>query len=71
MNKDKFFNNQIWRINDVAAALGVSKGYIYNLVCKSKKTRKTIIPHHKKGKLLFFIPDEILSWIQEGDHHGQ
>ena len=71
MKDARFFNNQIWRIDDVAAVLGVSKGYIYNLVCKSKKTRKKIIPHHKKGKLLFFIPEEILSWIQEGDNHDQ
>lgn len=67
----KFFNNQIWRIEDVASALGVSKGHIYNLVSDSKKTRKKGIPFHKKGKLLFFFPEEILSWIQEGDTNGQ
>lgn len=66
----EFFKKQIWRIDDVASVLGVSKGHIYNLVSQAKTMRRGGIPHHKKGKLLFFIPDEILSWIQEGNSNG-
>ena len=54
------FNNQIWRIEDVAQFLRCSTGHIYNLTSKRK------IPYRKKGGLLFFIPCEILDWINEG-----
>ena len=63
----QFFNNQIWRIGDVANFLGVSIGHIYNLVSASKKTRrKDEIPYRKRGKALYFFPQEILDWIDEG-----
>jgi len=55
------FNKKIWRVDDVAKFLGCTKGHIYNLVSDEK------IPKIKKGKFLFFIPDEILNWILEGD----
>ncbi len=55
------FNKLLWRIGDVAKALGVSVGHIYNLVSRRE------IPYRKKGKLLFFIPTEIHDWINEGD----
>ena len=60
LDNKKFFKNQIWRIEDVASYLKCSKGHIYNLVSKGK------IPHRKKGRMLFFLPIEILDWIDEG-----
>jgi len=53
------FNNQIWRISDVAGFLKCSEGHIYNLVYKKR------IPYRKKGRLLFFLPSEIMQWIEE------
>ena len=53
------FDNQIWRIDQVADYLGVSKKYIYSLTYRGE------IPHRKKGKLLFFFPNEIRDWIDE------
>ncbi|MCK5072278.1 MAG: helix-turn-helix domain-containing protein [Bacteriovoracaceae bacterium] len=56
-----FFNKKIWRVKDVARFLGCSIGHIYNLVSDEK------IPKFKKGKFLFFAPDQILNWIMEGN----
>ena len=56
---DQIFNNQIWRITDLAGYLKCSKGHLYNLV------RLGEIPFRKKGRLLFFLPAEILNWIEE------
>lgn len=61
MRHQPLFENRIWRINDVAKFIGVSVKHVYNLTSRKK------IPHYKKGKLLYFIPDEILNWIQEGN----
>jgi excisionase family DNA binding protein len=55
------FNNLIWRIDEVASYLKCSKGHIYNLVHKDE------IPFLKKGKFLFFIPEQIREWILEGN----
>lgn len=56
------FNKQIWRVNDVAKFLGCSVGHIYNLASDE------LIPKRKKRGLLFFVPDEILNWVLEGDN---
>ncbi len=67
LNSDTLFNNQIWRIDDVANFLGVSVGHIYNLVSASRKMRrKDEIPYRKRGKLLYFFPHEVLDWINKG-----
>ena len=55
------FDKRIWRIDDVAQFLGCSVGHIYNLSSDEK------IPKIKKGKFLFFIPNEILEWVLKGD----
>ncbi|MAZ49721.1 MAG: hypothetical protein CME65_14260 [Halobacteriovoraceae bacterium] len=59
---EKLFEKKIWLIDDVASALGVTKGYIYNLTYKDK------IPHHKKSRKgkLYFFPEEIIAWIKNG-----
>ncbi|MBI2522493.1 MAG: helix-turn-helix domain-containing protein [Bdellovibrio sp.] len=56
-----FYNKKIWRVKDVARFLDCSVGHIYNLVSDEK------IPKIKKGKFVYFIPDDILSWVLEGD----
>ncbi len=53
--------NQIWQIEDVAKFTGYSVGTLYNL------TSQDLIPHRKKRGKLFFVPFEILNWIEEGD----
>ena len=55
------FDKRIWRVEDVAKVIGCSVGHIYNLASDEK------IPKIKKGKFLFFIPEEILEWILKGD----
>ena len=51
---------EIWRVLDVANYLGVTVGHVYNLVSRGE------IPHIKKGKLVFFIPNEIETWVLGG-----
>jgi predicted DNA-binding transcriptional regulator AlpA len=58
----KIFHNRIWRVKDVANFLGCSTGHIYNLSSDER------IPKVKKGKFLYFIPENILNWIQEGNY---
>jgi predicted DNA-binding transcriptional regulator AlpA len=57
----KFFENQIWQIEDVAKFTGYTVGTLYNL------TSQNLIPHRKKRGKLFFVPFEILNWIEEGE----
>ncbi|MBK9322313.1 MAG: helix-turn-helix domain-containing protein [Bdellovibrionaceae bacterium] len=58
---EKFFENKICKIEDVSKFTGYSIGTLYNL------TSKNLIPHRKKRGRLFFVPTEILNWIDEGD----
>jgi excisionase family DNA binding protein len=58
---NKFFEIQIWRVDDVAEYLGVTPGHIYNL-CHRRE-----IPFVKKGKLLYFIHKEIENWVLQGN----
>ena len=58
---DMFFKIKIWRVKDVARYLGCTVGHIYNLVSEKR------IPTRKKGKFLFFLPDEIYHWVLEGE----
>lgn len=55
------FDKRIWRVEDVASFLGCAVGHVYNLSSDEK------IPKRKKRGLLYFVPDEILSWVLEGD----
>ena len=57
----RLFDKRIWRVSDVAKFLDCSVGHIYNL-CSDEK-----IPRRKKGKFLFFVPNEILEWVLQGD----
>ena len=55
------FDKRIWRVRDVAEVLGCSEGHVRNLAHRDE------IPRVKKGKFLFFVPEEILEWILKGD----
>jgi predicted DNA-binding transcriptional regulator AlpA len=57
----RLFDKRIWRVKDVAEFLDCSIGHIYNLTSDEK------IPKVKKGKFVYFIPEMILDWVQEGD----
>ena len=57
----ELFNKRIWTITETAQFLDLAVGTIYQLVSKGK------IPFRKKNKRLYFIPQEILNWIHEGD----
>ncbi len=59
--EEQLFKKRIWRVSDVARFLDCSVGHIYNL-CSDEK-----IPRRKKGKFLFFVPNEILEWVLQGD----
>lgn len=50
----------IWRVDDVAKYLGVTRQHVYDL----KKDGK--IPYRTRGALLFFIPSEIFKWVGDG-----
>lgn len=58
---NQLFNKLIWSIEDVSLYTRLSKGTIYN------KTSKGVIPFRKRGNSLYFIPDDIRNWIEEGD----
>ena len=53
-------DKRIWVIEDVMTFTGFSKSTVY------KMTARREIPHRKRGKKLFFLPDEIWNWIEEG-----
>jgi excisionase family DNA binding protein len=56
------FKKRIWTIEDTSLFLNLSKGTIYNKVSRRE------IPYRKPkgGRRLYFMPDEILNWIEEG-----
>ena len=54
------FDKPLWRINDLADFLGCAVKAIYNRVSKGE------IPNHKRGKFLYFIPAEIITWLMIG-----
>lgn len=60
-NAQELFHKKIWRVGDVARFLGCTVGHVYNLASDEK------IPRRKKNGFLFFVPEEILNWVLEGD----
>lgn len=54
----RLFDNLIWTIDEVCQFTTYKKGTIYNLVSDGS------IPYRKRGKRLFFVPSEILSWVK-------
>lgn len=51
--------NNIIRTSEAAELLGISKSTLY------KWSMMRIIPHMKKGKLLFFRREELEAWLQD------
>ena len=47
-------------VSELALFLGIPKSTVYHLTCEDK------IPHHKAGRRLQFLKDEILAWIAAG-----
>lgn len=60
-NKQLFENKILWTIDDLIEFTGIQKQSIYNMVSSRK------IPFRKKCRKLFFVPNEILNWIEEGE----
>jgi excisionase family DNA binding protein len=62
IQRQSLFDKRIWTIKDVAEFLDLSVSYIYNL------TSRNDIPFRKKGKRgkLYFLPEEIEEWVNEG-----
>ena len=54
----QLFDNLIWTIDEVCQFTAYKRGTIYNLVSNGS------IPYRKRGKRLFFVPNEILSWVK-------
>ena len=57
-DSESLFDKLIWTIEEVCSFTAYKKGTIYNLVSSGS------IPYRKRGKRLFFVPSEILSWIK-------
>jgi len=57
-DSETLFNKFIWTIDEVCKVTAYKKGTIYNLVSSGS------IPYRKRGKKLFFVPSEILSWVK-------
>lgn len=55
---ESLFDKLIWTIDEVCRFTAYKKGTVYNLVSNGN------IPYRKRGKRLFFIPSEILSWLK-------
>jgi excisionase family DNA binding protein len=55
------FEKEILRVKQVAELLEYSTWHVYRLVSQQK------IPFRKKGKTLFFLKQEILDWVNQGD----
>lgn len=60
-DKQLFQNKILWTIDDLINFTGLKKQSIYNLTSSKR------IPHRKRCRKLFFVPDEILNWIEEGE----
>jgi excisionase family DNA binding protein len=58
--QDVFMN-----IDETAKLINLAKSSVYGLVHQNK------IPYHKKGKRLYFLKSEILSWLKSGKHQTQ
>lgn len=60
-NKQLFENKILWTIDDLKNFTGLKKQSIYNLVSSRR------IPYRKQCRKLYFVPTEILNWIEEGE----
>ncbi|NDP22967.1 MAG: helix-turn-helix domain-containing protein [Paludibacter sp.] len=54
--------NVFMNIDETSKLIDLTKPTVYGLVHKNK------IPYHKKGKRLYFLKSEILTWLKSGKH---
>ena len=54
------FGLTLWQVTDLADFLGLAVKTVYNKVNKGE------IPCYKRGKFLYFIPSEIITWLMVG-----
>ena len=59
-NNSKKEENSFLTIEEVAGLIHLSKYTIYSLV------HKNTIPYHKRGRRLYFLKSEILTWLKNG-----
>ena len=60
----KLFDKKIWTIDDVASFTGISKSSLYKM---TSLRRRESIPFRKRSGKLYFLPEEVMNWIEEGD----
>ena len=60
--KKKLLEKTIWNMKDLKTYLEISVSTIYRW--KNKKVEP--LPSRRRGSKLFFIPQEVLNWIEEG-----
>jgi predicted DNA-binding transcriptional regulator AlpA len=56
-----FENKIIWNVEDLENFTGLARQTIYN------KVSKGLIPHRKRWGKLYFVPEEIMNMIEEGE----
>ncbi|EPZ51758.1 hypothetical protein M902_2334 [Bacteriovorax sp. BAL6_X] len=69
---EKLFKKKIWELKDVSLFTGLSAKTIQNRISierkrKTRSKRGNFIPYMKRCGRLFFDPEKILNWIEEGD----
>jgi excisionase family DNA binding protein len=66
INVSKFSNEIVFmNIEETAKLINLTKPTVYGLVHQKN------IPFHKKGKKLYFLKSEILTWIQSGKRQSK
>ena len=58
-------NKLFWTVDDLMEQTGLAKQTIYNKCSASQ------IPYRKKWGKLYFVPDEIINMIEEGEIDGK
>ena len=69
---EKLFKKRIWNLEDLSLFTGFSIKTIQNRISeeRKKKTRSkqgNYLPYTKRCGRLFFSPNDILNWIEEGE----
>lgn len=66
INTSKSSNEVVFMsIDETAKLINLTKPTVYGLVHQNN------IPYHKKGKRLYFLKSEIMTWIQSGKRESK
>jgi excisionase family DNA binding protein len=49
--------SKLWTVDDVVTFIGMSKTWVYRHVEANR------IPHRKIGRVVRFVPDEVMAWV--------